>query len=216
MLPILEPNAVGARDPVCGMTVNPDRAAGAFTYGGRVYHFCSKGCLAKFEADPERYLLPAARETPPVEAPAAAEYTCPMHPEVRQKGPGACPKCGMALEPVRLTDAAAEEVNPEYGDMRRRFWWSVPLTAALLALMYAGRGSHWIEAALATPVVVWAGWPLLERGWASVVHRSPNMFTLIAIGTGTAYVYSVIATLPCMRKPSGNTPGASVPSVLYA
>ena len=135
-----------------------------------------------------------------MEAPAAleevtVEYTCPMHPEVRQIGPGSCPKCGMALEPVSVNLAALEEVNPEYIDMRRRFWFSVGPTAVLLVLMYASVHASWIECILATPVVLWAGWPLFERGWASLVNRSLNMFTLIATGVAAAYLYSLVATL---------------------
>ena len=196
MFPILQKPA-GALDPVCGMTVDPQRAAGSSTYQGKTYHFCSKGCIAKFEADPEKYLHPAAQPEAmePEAAPAGIEYTCPMHPEVRQIGPGACPKCGMALEPATFTVLSVDEVNPEYIDMRRRFWISAALTAPLLALMYFGMHVRWIEFALATPVVVWAGWPLLERGWTSIVNRSLNMFTLIAIGVGTAYLYSLLATL---------------------
>jgi Cu+-exporting ATPase len=207
MLPILQPKAAGARDPVCGMLVDPEHAAGSSTYRGQVYHFCSQGCAAKFEASPEKYLHPSAQLEPMTPEAAAVEYTCPMHPEVRQMGPGACPKCGMALEPV--SPALSGEVNPEYADMRRRFWWSVFPTAALLGLMYTGFGSHWIECALATPVVLWAGWPLFERGWASLVQRSLNMFTLIATGAGTAYLYSLAATVAPGLFPAslGNHPG---------
>ena len=196
MLPILN-NAVQARDPVCGMTVDPEKAAGKSTYQGKTYYFCSKGCVAKFEADPEKYLHPAAKPEPmavphnmaqpePSAAPAAVEYTCPMHPEVRQIGPGSCPKCGMALEPVSVSAETVDEVNPEYIDMRRRFWLSVWPTAVLLVLVYTYHGprSALFEGLLATPVVVWAGWPLFERAWASLVNRSLNMFTLIAIGHG--------------------------------
>ncbi|HYL36622.1 MAG TPA: copper-translocating P-type ATPase, partial [Bryobacteraceae bacterium] len=153
--------------------------------------------------------LQAAPEPMPT-GESAAEYTCPMHPEVRQIGPGACPKCGMALEPVAFS-LATEEANPEYTDMRRRFLISLPLTAALLALMYLGRHRPWIELALATPVVLVAGWPLFERGWASLVNRSLNMFTLIAMGAGAAYVYSVVATLvpgvfPASLREHGTVP----------
>src|SRR5579864_195703 len=182
------------------MTVNPQKAAGSSTYQGQTYHFCSKSCVAKFEANPEKYLHPDA-QAEPMEAQAAPavaaklEYTCPMHPEVRQIGPGSCPKCGMALEPASVNLAALEEVNPEYIDMRRRFWLSAGPTAVLLALMYAGVHSPWIEGALATPVVLWAGWPLFERGWASLVNRSLNMFTLIATGVAASYLYSLAATL---------------------
>jgi Cu+-exporting ATPase len=197
MFPILQKPAGGALDPVCGMTVDPQRAAGSSTYQGKTYYFCSKGCVAKFEADPEKYLHPAAKPEPMEHTAAAAstaEYTCPMDPEVRQIGPGVCPKCGMALEPVAFS-LDTEEKNPEYDDMRRRFWLSLPLAAALLALMFFGVHQPWIEFALATPVVLWTGRPLFARGWASLVNRSLNMFTLIAIGTVTAYVYSAVATI---------------------
>src|SRR3984893_2369701 len=199
MFPILEQKSTGMRDPVCGMTVNPQHAAGSSVYQGQTYHFCSKSCVAKFEANPEKYLHPDT-QAEPMEPQAALEeitlsYTSPMHTEVRQRGPGSCPICGMALEPVTLSLATLEEVNPEYIDMRRRFWFSAGPTAVLLALMYAGVHAPWIECALATPVVLWAGWPLFERGWASLVNRSLNMFTLIATGVAAAYFYSLVATL---------------------
>jgi Cu+-exporting ATPase len=193
MFPILQKSA-GAIDPVCGMTVDPQNAAGSSVYQDKTYYFCSKGCVAKFEADPEKYLHPQAAPEPMQPVDAGTEYTCPMHPEVRQNGPGACPKCGMALEPVAFS-MDTEETNPEYSAMKLRFFLSLPPTAALLALMYLGRHWPWIEFALATPVVLWAGWPLFERGWASLVNRSLNMFTLIAMGTGAAYLYSVAATI---------------------
>ena len=216
MFPILQQKSAGVRDPVCGMTVDPQHAAGSSVYQAQTYHFCSKSCVAKFEANPEKYLHPSAEPEPMDEAPPPAgsqpvEYTCPMHPEVRQLGPGSCPKCGMALEPAGLDLAALEEVSPEYIDMRRRFWLSAGPTAILLGLMYAGVHAPWIEFIIATPVVVWAGWPLFERGWASVVHRSLNMFTLIATGVIAAYGYSLIATLapqifPASFRRHGGTP----------
>ena len=215
MFPIIQKSA-GARDPVCGMTVDPQHARARFDYQGRTYYFCCPGCAVKFQADPEKYLHPAAKPEPmpAANAPAAAakaeplEYTCPMHPEVRQIGPGSCPKCGMALEPVTITLAAAEEVNPEYADMLRRFWISFPLAMILVGLMYAGVHQRWLELALATPVVLWAGWPLFERGWASLVNRSLNMFTLIAAGTGIAYAYSLVAALaPGIFPPSFRSHG---------
>ncbi len=196
MFPILQKPA-GAVDPVCGMSVDPQHAAGSSVYQGKTYHFCSKGCVAKFEADPEKYLHPAAKPEPMpplASADSNVEYTCPMHPEVRQIGPGACPKCGMALEPAAFS-LATSEANPEYDDIRRRFWLSLPPTAAVLALMLTGRHWPWVEFVLATPVVLWAGWPLFERAWASLANRSLNMFTLIGIGTGTAYAYSAVATV---------------------
>src|SRR5579872_856264 len=209
MFPILQKPA-GSVDPVCGMTVDPQRAAGSSEYQGKTYHFCSKGCVAKFEADPEKYLHPGTKPQPMAAAPAASEYTCPMHPEVRQPGPGACPKCGMALEPMAFS-LATEETNPEYTAMRRRFLLSLPPTAALLVLMFLGIHQPWIEFVLATPVVLWAGWPLLERGWASLVHRSLNMFTLIATGILAAYLYSLIATVapgsfPASMRTDGHVP----------
>jgi Cu+-exporting ATPase len=191
MLPILQ-KPTGVLDPVCGMTVDPQRAAGAVEHRGQKYYFCSKGCAAKFEADPAKYLHPKSTLQPAV---ADVEYTCPMHPEIRQIGPGSCPKCGMALEPVHFTRDSADEVNPEYTDMLRRFWLSVPTSAALLGLMFAGVHWPWVELILASPVVLWAGWPIFERAWASIVNRSLNMFTLIGAGAGAAYVYSLIATV---------------------
>jgi Cu+-exporting ATPase len=191
MLPILQ-KPTGVLDPVCGMTVDPQRAAGAVEHRGQKYYFCSKGCAAKFEADPAKYLHPKSTLQPAV---ADVEYTCPMHPEIRQIGPGSCPKCGMALEPVHFTRDSADEVNPEYTDMLRRFWLSVPTSAALLGLMFAGVHWPWVELVLASPVVLWAGWPIFERAWASIVNRSLNMFTLIGAGAGSAYVYSLIATV---------------------
>ena len=202
MFPILQKPA-GTLDPVCGMTVDPQHAAGSSVYEGKTYYFCSKGCVAKFEANPEKYLHPAASPEPMTTEAAGVEYTCPMHPEVRQIGPGSCPKCGMALEPATFTSASVDEVNPEYIDMRRRFWISAALTAPLLVLMYLGAHLPWLEFALATPVVLWAGWPLLVRGWESIVNRSLNMFTLIGAGVGTAYLYSLVATLAPNIFPAG-------------
>jgi P-type Cu+ transporter len=191
MLPILQP--IEARDPVCGMTVDPQQAAGSTVYQGQTYRFCSKGCAAKFQASPGKYLHPQAAPARP-EKPGV-EYTCPMHPEIRQIGPGACPKCGMALEPVSVTLDSAEDVNPEYKDMLRRFWFSVPPSAALLGMMFAGVDSPWLEFILATVVVLWAGRPIFNRAWDSIVNRSPNMFTLIGAGSGVAYAYSFIAAM---------------------
>ncbi len=235
-------------DPVCGMKVMPQKAAGFAERGGRTWYFCGKGCLAKFETNPAQYdgskppvvvsIRPAAEKpsSVPVSSqytcpmhpevlsakPAACskcgmaldpvapnapqeqtEYTCPMHPEIVRDKPGACPKCGMALEPRTVTVTAA---NPELDSMTRRLWIGAVLTLPLVAVMASdllpghplqhlmqGRLMGWIEFALATPVVLWAGWPFFERGWASIVHRSPNMFTLISIGTGAAYLYSLVA-----------------------
>lgn len=205
-----------AKDPVCGMDVDPDTAFGSHDHGGRTYLFCSEHCLEQFRAEPAKFLAHSldhpAREVPaPVtrsQLPATGQqiYTCPMHPEIRQPGPGFCPICGMALEPLSVM--GEEETSPELVDMARRFWLSLVLTAPLLFIamsemvpgqpvqhMIAARLLTWIQFALATPVVLWGGWPFFQRGWASLVTRNLNMFTLIAIGTGTAYVYSVVATL---------------------
>ena len=175
-------------DPVCGMTVEPAKAAGKSTYEGTTYYFCGVSCLKRFEADPAKFLAPA-----PAPAVPGTEYTCPMHPEVRQAGPGSCPKCGMALEPETVT--AEDEANPELIDMTRRFWVSVAFSAPLLLTMFTMHLNPWIGFALASPVVLWAGWPIFARAWASVVNRSPNMFTLIGIGSGAAYLYSIFAIL---------------------
>ncbi len=196
----------GGKDPVCGMTVKPDSPHHA-SHAGTTYRFCSANCRGKFESDPQRYLSPAAEEEDP--ASDGGEYTCPMHPEVRQTGPGTCPKCGMALEPVMPTLEEGE--NPELGDFRRRFWWTLPLSVVVAAIAMSGGLSDalfgaarpWVELALATPVVLWAGWPFFVRCLRSIRTRSPNMWTLIGLGTGAAYVYSVIATvLPEVFPPS--------------
>ncbi len=205
------PDVRKAIDPVCGMTVDPTHARGKFDHEGVTYYFCNPRCLEKFRADPHKYLSPtgssvATMAAEPQPAPDNVDYTCPMHPEIRQKGPGSCPLCGMALEPVEA--ARAGEINPEMVDMQRRFRVCAVLTVPLLALAMGGmigggrleealsvRTVVWIECILATPVVLWGGWPFFQRGWASLVNRSWNMFTLIAIGTGTAYLYSVVATL---------------------
>jgi P-type Cu+ transporter len=306
-----------ALDPVCGMTVDPDRAAGRYEYRGCTYYFCCAGCLARFKADPEKYLsaredskpagssmtpagtvrpqlislggtikpagigpsasagaaattraahatstprLAASAPAQPEPAPFADEpvYTCPMDPEVRSPQAGPCPKCGMALEPtvaparrtrtewvcpmhpevVRAeagscpicgmaleprTVTLEEEENPELAAMTRRFWVSVVLTAPLVLLGMAGMlpsvaqlvpaaGRNWLELALASPVVLWGGWPFFERCWASFVNRSPNMFTLIALGTGAAYLYSLAATIaPGWLPPAFHEPGGGVP-----
>jgi P-type Cu+ transporter len=237
-------------DPVCGMTVDPATAAASSTYRGSTYYFCNPGCKTKFDADPERYLAPAAAPADghshhPHHAPAAAavptgtkwicpmdpevvsdrpgacpkcgmalepdmppalaskvEWTCPMHPEIVRDAPGSCPICGMALEPRTVT--ADEEENPELTDMRRRFVVSAVLTVPLVALAMGahwlpGLGhaawTNWLELALATPVVLWGGWPFFVRAWQSVVNKSLNMFTLIGLGTAVAYGYSVVATV---------------------
>ena len=183
-------------DPVCGMKVLPQKAAASVEHAGRTWYFCGQGCRIKFEASPAKYdgsAPPITISSAPISS-ASAEYTCPMHPEIVRPGPGACPICGMALEPRTVT---AGETNPELKSMTRRLWLGAVLTVPLLAIMFSGimpgRLLGWIEFALATPVVLWGGWPFFERGWASIVHRSLNMFTLIAIGTGAAYLYSLVA-----------------------
>ena len=175
------------KDPVCQMDVNPQTAKGRYDYQGRTYHFCCQRCMEKFAAEPGKYLAgqgPASLKD--------ATYTCPMHPEVRQIGPGACPKCGMALEPETVT--GEEEDNPELVDMTRRFWISAALTVPLVAVSMAMRWP-WLQFALATPVVLWGGWPLLARGWVSLLRRSLNMFTLIGVGVSAAYLYSTAAVV---------------------
>ncbi len=223
-----------AKDPICGMTVEPPEAAAKIDHDGRSYYFCSAGCARRFAKEPEQYVaatidsrkhssLPViqsnavANSTPvavpnhgPVRtttlAPATpskgVRYTCPMHPQIVQIGPGSCPICGMALEPM---DPLAEvEADPEYDSMRKRFWISAALSLPLLVLSMFGEYlglrlaptlRNWIEFVLATPVVLWGGWPFFQRFWASLVHRSPNMFTLIGLGTGAAYLDSVVATV---------------------
>ncbi len=191
-----------AVDPVCGMTVKPETAAGNYEYNGTTYYFCAVGCLNKFQSDPESYLQPKKEEK---NQPTDVEYTCPMHPQILQIGPGSCPICGMALEP-RVFSLDAEEDNSELLGMTRRFWIGVILTLPILVMtmgemlpgnplmtVFAPRAFSWIQFVLATPVVLWGGWPFFQRAWTSVVNRSPNMFTLIAIGTGAAYVYSLVA-----------------------
>jgi Cu+-exporting ATPase len=188
-------------DPVCGMTVDPATSRHRFDYRGETHHFCSAGCRTKFAAAPEQYL---DKSKPKAEAPEGAIYTCPMHPQIRQVGPGSCPICGMALEPeVASLDSAP---NPELADMTRRFWIGLVLALPAFVLEMGGHlvGGHdwidqtlsnWIQFAFATPVVLWAGWPFFVRGWQSLLTRNLNMFTLIAMGTGVAYVYSVIGTV---------------------
>jgi Cu+-exporting ATPase len=192
----------GARDPVCGMTVDPATSKHRFDQDGTTYHFCSAGCRTKFAADPAKYLDKAA--APPADVPEGTIYTCPMHPEIRQVGSGTCPICGMALEPEVASLEAGP--NPELADMTRRFWIGALLSVPPVVLEMGGHlvGSHgwvdqtlsnWIQLVFATPVVLWAGWPFFVRGWQSLVTRNLNMFTLIAMGTGVAYLYSVIGTL---------------------
>src|SRR5215469_3131067 len=225
-------------DPVCGMTVDPQKARGAVEHQGKTFYFCSPRCVERFQAEPEKYLAPKlvsiGMAQPPAQPsvsaatigkgswvcpmdpevreekpgpcpvcgmalePSAVQYTCPMHPEVIRDKPGACPICGMALE-LRVA-GAQEEDNTELVSMQRRFWLGVALSIPLLVLSMASlplspARAQWIQLILATPVVLWGGWPFFQRGWTSVVNRRLNMFTLIALGTGVAYVYSLIATL---------------------
>ena len=183
------------------MDVDPATARHRAEHDGRTHYFCSAGCRAKFAADPAKYLGPAPAPAPA--APAGAIYTCPMHPEIRQAGPGACPICGMALEPMMAS--ADSGPNPELADMTRRFWIGLALAAPVVVLEMGAHiaGAHrWLDPGLsnlvqfafATPVVLWAGWPFFARGARSLVSRHLNMFTLIAMGTGVAYAYSVVAT----------------------
>ena len=209
-LPIL-PSAPKEKDPVCGMMVDPQKAAGKVQHAGKTYYFCSPRCAERFQNEPEKFLVAPgtagmeqkslARE-PAAAANANIRYTCPMDPEIVQIGPGTCPICGMALEPMDFV--AEEPPDREYESMRRRFWVSAALSLPLLILSMFGEvlGLHWesrtknaVEFLLATPVVLWCGWPFFQRFWNSLLNRSPNMFTLIGLGTGAAYFYSVVATL---------------------
>jgi P-type Cu+ transporter len=231
-------------DPVCGMRIAPGDAVGSHVHEGTMYHFCSTKCLEDFRANPTQFARPSEVHTVTSSTAGSrggAEYTCPMHPEIRQRGPGACPKCGMALEPVNVAPPTTgteytcpmhpeivrnepgscpicgmaleprmvtreEKANPELADMTRRFWVGLALAVPVVVLEMGGHltGLHrfippqvsgWLQFVLATPVVLWAGWPFFVRGWSSVVARSLNMFTLIAMGTGVAWGYSVVATL---------------------
>ncbi|HEY4773388.1 MAG TPA: heavy metal translocating P-type ATPase [Xanthobacteraceae bacterium] len=200
-LPGHDAHAAAVIDPVCGMTVDPHATAHRHLYRGESYYFCSAGCRTRFAADPAKYLGPRPAEPA---APEGTVYTCPMHPEIRQIGPGSCPICGMALEP-ELAGAEAGP-NPELLDMTRRFWIGLALSVPVAALEMGGHIttlhmvlgqtlSNWLQFVFATPVVLWAGWPLLLRGWQSLVTRNLNMFTLIAMGTGVAWLYSLVAVL---------------------
>jgi Cu+-exporting ATPase len=184
------------------MSVDPATAKHRAIHAGQDYFFCSAGCRAKFVADPSQYLVPSPPKPP--EPPPGAIFTCPMHPEIRQQGPGSCPICGMALEPEQATADAAP--NEELRDMTRRFWIGFALALPVFGLEMAGhvlnlhevlsaRTSTWIQFALSTPVVLWAGWPFFVRAARSIATRNLNMFTLIAMGTGVAWGYSVVATL---------------------
>ncbi|MGC2816608.1 MAG: heavy metal translocating P-type ATPase [Candidatus Acidiferrum sp.] len=244
-LPTILNSSVRVKDLVCGMSVDPEKTAAKLEYGGHSYSFCSKGCAEKFAKEPQKYLAARdaavkeslaqqAHDQHSAQATAAASsiaapskdtrYTCPMHPEVIQIGPGSCPKCGMALEPM---DPFAEvEADPEYDSMLRRFWVSAALSVPVLVLAMFGDAlrlplstaeRNWLEFILATPVVIWGGWPFFERFWASVVNRSLNMFTLIALGTGAAYLDSVVATLaPRIFPPSFRDMQGAVPTYFEA
>ncbi len=210
------PISLGPTDPVCGMTVEVATAKHSHRHGGKTWYFCSAHCRDKFVADPQRYASPAPARA---SAPAGAIYTCPMHPEIRQPAPGNCPKCGMALEPV--VAAGTDEPNPELIDMTRRFWIGLVLTVPVfvLTMLEHAPGLHielldpvasgWVQLALSTPVVLWAGWPFFVRGWKSLIARSLNMYTLIGLGVGVAFVYSAVALLapgifpPAFRGASG-------------
>jgi len=193
------------KDPVCGMDVDPSTSEHQVERDGAAYYFCSAHCLARFEADPAQYVDPQREAATPDAGSAEQEYTCPMHPEIRQLGPGACPICGMALEPVMVS--AETGPNAELGDMTRRFWVALVLAIPVVILEMGGhlfpamhdlispRASTWTQLVLATPVVLWAGWPFFERAWVSVRTMKLNMFTLIALGTGVAWLFSVIATV---------------------
>jgi len=274
----IAPSRAVHKDPVCGMSVDSSKAAATVEHEAKLYHFCCRGCAEKFKADPSKYLAkenkPGAQQVvqigvsathsapkpSPVSAANGVDYICPMDPEVRQSGPGACPKCGMALEPeiplattatkwtcpmhpeiVRdgpgscpicgmalepMTVSAQVEENPELRDMTRRFWWGVLLGVPLIMLAMAhmaGPLAHfisprlaaWIEFVLATPIVLWAGWPFFQRGWASVKFRSPNMFTLIAMGVGVAYIYSAVATIAPQIFPDIMRGGHGQPGVYF-
>lgn len=204
---LIRPNSV--LDPVCGMKVEPDMAAGSYSYKERLYHFCSAHCLAKFKADPESYLNKASvnggDQLPPIPPPTI--YTCPMHPEIEQDHPGSCPKCGMALEP-KFGSLVAIQEDSELNDMQRRFIVSALLSLPLflyamsdllphnpLKALFSTNVSQWLQLIIATPVVLWGAWPFFVRGWRSLVTRNLNMFTLIGLGVSVAYGYSVVATI---------------------
>ncbi len=208
------PDASGAIDPVCGMSVDTSLDKPTHTYKGQNFHFCSQGCHDKFVGDPEHYLSGAHRKAAE-EAPSGTMFTCPMHPEIVQEGPGTCPICGMALEPMGIP-SGDEGPNPELVDFRRRFWVGAALTVPLLILAmgpFVGLGvvrdiigertTLWTEFALGTPVILWAGWPFFVRGWNSVVTWNLNMFTLIGMGVGAAYSFSIVAVVAPGIFPDG-------------
>lgn len=207
----------GTKDPVCGMTVDPHTAKHRHVHDSRPYYFCSARCEDKFVANPKQYLKSEPRNAAPV--PAGTIYTCPMHPQIRQPGPGSCPICGMALEPELISTDAAP--NPELADMTRRFWIGLALSIPVFLLEMGGhlagldhwlgqQNSNWVQLVLATPVVLWTGWPFFERAWTSLKTRNLNMFTLIAMGTGAAWAYSIVGTVmpsvfpAALRGPDGS------------
>ena len=191
------------RDPVCGMAVDPGTAKYRHTHDGRPYYFCSSKCQDRFAANPSQYLKDAATKDSS-HVPVGAIYTCPMHPQIRQAGPGSCPICGIALEPETVT--ADTVPSAELADMTWRFWIGLALAVPVFLLEMGGhltslthwlgqQVSNWVQLLLATPVVLWAGWPFFERAWTSLKTRNLNMFTLIAMGTGAAWIYSIAGTL---------------------
>src|SRR5574343_229029 len=193
-------NTTDLKDPVCGMTVTR-QAAYQSLHMGSTFFFCGTNCKTKFDVNPMLYMSGNAEKSQMTSAAAGTIYTCPMHPEIRQDHAGNCPKCGMTLEP--LLPELEEDENPELRDFQRRFWWTLPLTIIVTFLAMAGHRLKWFdmsvqswgEFALSLPIVIWAGWPFFSRGWQSVVNRSPNMWTLIGLGTGAAFVYSSLATV---------------------
>ena len=215
------------KDPVCGMMIDPRSAAGHSEYAGATYFFCSGFCKQRFDREPATFVpgksgadsTPVGHQRPPAlsperAVPPGALYSCPMHPQIVRDRPGSCPICGMALEPRTVT--LEEGPNPELVVMSRRFWVGLALSLPIFLLamgdMLPGKPLHhllsmtamnWVQLALATPVVFWCGWPFFERAWSSVIHRSPNMFTLIALGVGSAYLYSLVATVAPERFPEG-------------
>lgn len=190
----------GLKDPVCGMAVT-EQSAHKQLYDSRMYYFCSSKCHSKFNVTPIAYISSKATFPQPNDTPSDSIYTCPMHPEIRQDHPGTCPKCGMGLEPI--IPELGEDENPELKDFQRRFWWTLPLTIIVFALAMFGEKLHlmqmsmqsWVELIISSPIVLWGGKPFFIRGWESVLNRSPNMWTLIGLGTGAAFIYSVVATL---------------------
>ncbi len=207
------------KDPICDMDVDPARAAGTFVHAGRSYYFCSTWCLDRFKADPGAFVAAAPPRPVVPPAPPGAQWTCPMHPEVVRDAPGSCPLCGMALEP--RVASAVEEKNPELVDMGRRLRVSAAITVPLLIVAMTGlvpeRARALVELLLATPVVLWGGWPFLVRAVESIRRRSLNMFTLIGLGVAVAYLFSLVATLAPRAFPaafreahgSGRAPSAS-------